>query len=222
MVRAIGVLRIGQGGGTGHAAGNQATDLVEIDLAQAGDDGDRKAGDDRDQESVQDPPPASGHQGGDEGLPGAETDCGQEDADADLADHHVCAGGRVGADAPAGTEGAQDDGDDQRTAGQAEFDRLRDAREMDGDGTEDHAQGDAEEDEYKIGAAERVGIVADDLLYTADAFRRTQDLDDVSGLEDDARTCHELDAGTQDTGDLDTEFRSEIKVSQRLAVDIGT
>ena len=58
---------------------------------------------------------------------GTKTDTGQEDVDAHLAQHHVGGDGVVSHQVVARSEISDEDGDDERTAGQSEAHRSGDA-----------------------------------------------------------------------------------------------
>ena len=111
----------------------------------------------------------------------------------------------------------QEDGDDQRAACKAEFDRLRDAGEMDGERAEDHPQGDAEENGYEVGMAEFFGLVAHDPGHLLDAPDRADHQDAVSHLEDQIGAGDELHPRAEDTGHAHTIFLADVQIAQPFA-----
>ena len=120
IVGSVGALREGEDGGVGHASGDQAADLVEVQLADVpGDQSDRKHRDKRNERSVQDPPVASAHDGSDEVLAGPQPDGRHEEGESDLPDHQVGALGGVRGDLPPRSEVAEQDGDDEGASPQA-------------------------------------------------------------------------------------------------------
>lgn len=82
--------------------------------------------------------------GFDESVSGSDSDGGEEEGDADFAEHEVGACGGVGDQMEVGSEASDEDGDDERSAGEAEFDGLGNVHQ--GNRAEQYAECDSDED----------------------------------------------------------------------------
>ena len=130
----------------GVRAGEQAADFREGEFApEAGDDGgdeERHGGDD---DAERHPVEAVAvFERGEEGGADAQADAGKEQRQAEFAHHEIGALRDVVGDGEAPAIAADEDGDDEWAASEAEFDRHRHAGYRDGDGAEDDAEGDAD------------------------------------------------------------------------------
>ena len=78
-------------------------------------------------------------------------DAGKEQGQAYLPEHHVCRGGCVGVKLELPSVCSNQDGDNQRTAGKAQFYRSRHAGNSDWNGSENDTNEDANEDACQVG-----------------------------------------------------------------------
>ena len=97
-------------------------------MTDKGDDDQRQ---ERDQEAVPEPRIAALSERLDEALTGAETDAGEEGAETDLADHQIGTRGGVGRQAKLCPPATDDDGNDQRTAGETKLQRSGESGDHD-------------------------------------------------------------------------------------------
>ena len=123
----------GERGRIGHAAGEQAAEVHEVhlpdDAREDADEQERQHGDAR---AGEQPLQAGGAEdGGEEFCARAEADGGEEKRDAEFAEGEIGIHRHVPDLPPDAADAAEDERDDERAAGEAEPDRLRQAGEGD-------------------------------------------------------------------------------------------
>ena len=113
---------------------------------------------------------------------------------------------------------AGQNGDDQRTAGEAELERRGHARELEGNGTEDDADEDAEEDGAHVGVVESLDGVAEQTLHAFHAVLRTYHHEAVADLDAQRAVGEEVHTRTRDTGHVHAVHGAEVHLAEGLAV----
>ena len=111
---------------------------------------------------------------------------------------------------------AQENGDDERAAGQAQLDGLRAARETDRQGTEDDADHDAQEDGDEVRLVQGAAGIAHLLRHAFNVLLGAHADQGVAHLEEEVRAGNELDAGADDTRHAHFIDAAEMQVLQFL------
>ena len=120
----------GKHGRVGCAAGYQAADLIEIQLAGVpGHQADYEYRNESNEGAIEYPHVTAPDNGTDETLAGAKSHCSHEEGYTYLTEHHVGTLGGVDGYLPAGAEITEQYGNDQGASGKSEFYRLRNAGE---------------------------------------------------------------------------------------------
>lgn len=213
-----------EGGRVGVGAGNEAHEgeVVELHL-QPRKDADQEDGHGGDEEAHPDVvhTVALG-----DGVPergaGLNAHTAEEEHESDFAQEEVGRGGNVGVDLIAVAHGADEDGDDERSAGQAEFDGHGDAGNGDGNLPHDDTDEDAEEDGAHVGVVEVFDLCADHIFEALDVFLRAGDQNAVADLQTEVACGEEVHAVAGDTGDVDVVERGDVELREAFAVDFGS
>ena len=175
----------------------------------------------RNEGAVQNPPVTAAHNGAPEVAARADAHGCEEEGNAYLPDHQVGAGGGVGGYLVFGAEVPQQDGHDERSSGQSQFDGLGDVGEVDGDGAEDDAYHDAQEDGHQIGFVEGVVGISHHSGHLLDIFLGSHAHEAVAHLDIEGGTGHQFHAGADDTGHADAEGAAEPEVLDGLTGKFG-
>ena len=112
---------------------------------------------------------------------------------------------------------AQEDGDDERASGEAEFDGLRDAGETDRQRAEDNADDDAEENGHQVRLVQGVVGIAHQLGQMVDILLRSHAHQGISHLDIQIRGGHQFHARADDPRDADAIGTAEMQVLEFLA-----
>ena len=116
---------------------------------------------------------------------------------------------------------AKENGDDERAAGKAELDGLRDAGEAERNGAENDTHHDTKEDGHEVGLVEGVVGVTYLLGKVLDVFNGAHAHESVSHLDVEVGACHHFHAGADDAGDAYAVCTAEMKVLEALAGEFG-
>ena len=144
---------------------------------------------------------------------------GQEQHDADLAQRQVGAGRHEPVQLAQAADTGQDDGHHQRAAGQAELERHRQAGHVEGDGAQQHAQADADEDGHHLHLLQLLLGVAHQGHHGVDVFLAADQVDHVAELQGHAAGGNQFDAGAVEPGDHHVVVRLQVEVADLLADD---
>ena len=122
---------------------------------------------------------------------------------------------------PLGAEMAQEDGDDERPAGESQLHRLRYAGEMERNRSEDDSKRDPEENGDKVGMGQILRLVADHFSNLVKLGGYSDHLDAVTHLQFEVGACYQLDTGAHHPRDSHTIYRPQAKVLETLAGERG-
>ena len=198
---------ISQCGRVGIGSGDQSHDgeIVEF-VFQPCDGSDDEDGDHGNEESGIDIfQSVAGYHGLPESGPGLDADAGQEQHETYLTEHHVGRSGGVGNQLKAVSESSDEDGDDQRSAGNTEFQGHRHAGNGEGYAAEEYSDNDSDEDGGDVGGVESLGRIAHHLGHTVHVFFTTDDHDLVAHVEMVVARGKEVHALTGYSGDIHAE-----------------
>ena len=118
-------------------------------------------------------------------------------------------------------DAAEDERDDERAAGEAESDRLRQAGNSDGQRAERDAEGDADEERNEVRFVEFLERVADGGGGFVEVGGRADDLQLVAKLQAQAGHGGHLEVGAGDARDGDAEAIVEVEFADGLAEHVA-
>ena len=159
--------------------------------------------------------------GGEELRARAKPDGGEEKRDAEFAEREVGVHGHVPDLAADAADAAEDERDDERPAGQAELDRLRQAGERDGQRAERDAERDADEERDEVRFVEFLERVADGGGGFVEIGGRADDLHLVAELQAQAGHGGHFEVGARDAGDGDAEAVVEVEFADGFAEHVA-
>lgn len=212
----------GQDGGLGLEAREEARQQAQGDLEEAVADpegGEADGGGDNRACAEQGEAVGAG-EGGAEGLACAGADARQEEHEAELSQGEVDAVGHAPDQGSGAAEGAQDEGDDQRPARDAELEGEV-AGEGDGDEAQREAQAQAQAEAQDVHLAGGLVGVAEEAGDGLDLVAVGEDADAVAEFEDGVSVWDELDVAASEAGDDGAEVLGEVEVGESLACDLG-
>ena len=174
----------------------------------------------RNDNAIHQPHIATGHNGGHKRCAGTQPDCRQKERDANLAQHHI---GRRGGENYhfIWSEIRNEQRHNERSARQAQLERLRHARNGYRQRAKHHAQGDADEYRHQIRHIEAFEFVAKDVGHFLHIVGFAHHHDAVAQLQVQIRARQQIDAGTIDPRDGNPILRSQIHFADFLPVPLG-
>ena len=153
---------------------------------------------------------------------GLNTDTAEEEHETHFAQEKIGRGGDVGIDLITVAHGADEDGYDERTAGEAEFHRHGDTGDGDGNLSDDDTDEDTEEDRAHVGVIEVFHLCTHHILEVFDALLRTGHQNAVADLQTEVACGEKFHAVAGDAGHIHAVERRNVELGEGLTVDFGT
>ena len=119
------------------------------------------------------------------------------------------------------TVAADQDGDDQRTAGKAQFHGLRNAGNPERNAAQHDAQRDADENRNQVGMVETLERIAEEPLGMGYRKFGTHDRHPVAQLQLQIPCSHQVDTRTVDACNGDAARGADAQFGECLAVQLG-
>lgn len=217
------VVGVAQRHGVSHRAAEHAASGTEVKMTGAHRHGSyNENGDDGDEEALTYPYQSVGtHDGVEESCSGVESETGEEERQTDAAEHEVGGTGGVRDEVEFRSEATDEDADNHGTSGKTHADGRRESGQGNGNGAEEYAQYDSDEDDGEVRVLElRVGV-AEDFCYVVDSFLLADDRQPVAELQHEVGRGKELYAGARHTGNVDAVAIAEPERAEFLSVDFG-
>ena len=206
-----GAVGVGQGRRVGVAARHEAHDVEEVDFVDlAGNGADDKQGHDGYYEAP-DHPPHSGQVEGrcSEAFAGGYANGGEEEADAEFAHQHRGGGGGVGDEFGFIAEARQQDGNNERAAGEAEFHAVAEV-----DGANDDAKQDADKDGNEVRLVEAAQGVAEFVGQAVDVVESANNRYAVAHLQAQAGGGEQVNAAAVNAGCVELVGAVEVELAE--------
>ena len=167
--------------GTGNHTHDREVVELELPPGDRSHDEDRNDGDDESRKHIEQS--VTLDNGMNESCTGFDAYTGEEERESHLTKHHVGRGRGVGDELDTVSEAADEDSDDQRSAGETKLQRYRHTGDGDWDATEENTDDDTDEDRGDVWHIEATCGVTHQFCHTVDILLPAYDHDTVPDME---------------------------------------